>query len=53
MDLSSFEKDVVFDWLRTIKKAVLSISENFQKMALNSQKTNNLLQKLLQMLENK
>ena len=53
MDISSFEKDVIFDWLRSIKRSVLNISESLEQNASNSEKMNQLLQKLLEMLENK
>lgn len=53
MDLDSFEKNAIFKWLKTIKTNLSNIEKSFEKMASNSQKQSDLLQKLLEMLENK
>jgi len=51
MELTSFEKDVIFSWLKTIKKSIPIIIENSKKQLELSQKQLEMLQKLLEMLE--
>ena len=53
MDITPGEKDVLFDWFRTAKRGITKISQSLEIMASNSQKQSELLQKLVEMLENK
>jgi len=53
MSITPEEKNVLFDWFRTVKRSVTKISQSLEIMASNSQKQLDLFKKLVEMLENK